>query len=42
MIISGLNHDAEAIAFNQYALKQKGYQVLPVELDKIHHKILRQ
>jgi uncharacterized protein (DUF58 family) len=39
IIISGLNHDAEAIAFNQYTLKGKGYQVLPVDLDSMRRKI---
>jgi len=39
IVISGLNHDAEAIAFNQYTLKGKGYQVLPVELDRMHPKV---
>jgi hypothetical protein len=33
LMLSGCNHDAEALAFNQYTLKEKGYRVLRVELE---------
>jgi len=32
VILSGHNHDAEALAFQQYSLRQRGHRVLRVEL----------
>lgn len=34
VIISGHNHDSEAIAFLQYTLKERGYQTLEIELGR--------
>lgn len=34
VILSGHNHDAEALAFSQHALKERGYGVLDVELGR--------
>lgn len=34
VILSGRNHDAEALAFTQETIKERGFRVLPVELGR--------
>jgi len=42
VILSGHNHDAEALALQQYSLRQRGYRVLRVELGQGVSSTLRQ
>ncbi|MEK7281490.1 MAG: DUF58 domain-containing protein [Chloroflexota bacterium] len=41
VILSGHNHDAEALAFNAYTLKERGHKVIQVELENQRRPLAR-